>query len=80
MDSIRYGHPCTCVPFQFFSQVVEQYGSEVADDILKRPRSNMELGAMHSDPSLGQPPQHAPLMPFHVKHDSVNRGTLDSGR
>jgi hypothetical protein len=60
------------------SQLAEQYGSEVADDILKCSRSNMELGALHSEPFLGQPPQHAPLMPFHVKHDLVDRGTLDS--
>lgn len=62
------------------SQLAEQYGSEVADDILKRSRSNMQLSAMPSAPPRGQPPQHAPLSPFHAKYDSVNRGPPDTAK
>ncbi|KIM40810.1 hypothetical protein M413DRAFT_168446 [Hebeloma cylindrosporum] len=64
----------------YASQLAEQYGSEVADDVLKRSRSNLQLGANNSAPSHGQPPHHAPLSPFHVKYDSLHRGPPDSAR
>lgn len=64
----------------YASQLAEQYGSEVADDILKRSRSNLQLGAKQSVPPREQSPQHAPLSPFHAKYDSVSRGAPDSAR
>jgi len=52
------------------SQLAEQYGSEIAERVLKRSRSDLQLGAgMPSGPT-----QHS-ASPFHAKYESLsNRG------
>ncbi|KIM42509.1 hypothetical protein M413DRAFT_444246 [Hebeloma cylindrosporum] len=56
----------------YASQLAEQYGSEVADHVLKRSRSDLQLGdASQSGPIQ----QHPPKSPFHAKYESIaNRG------
>jgi len=61
----------------------EQYGSDVADEILKKSRQAVAAGTAGADAgdstvSLntpigmgGQGPTHSPLGPYHAKYDSL---------
>ncbi|KAJ3501841.1 hypothetical protein NLJ89_g9159 [Agrocybe chaxingu] len=60
----------------YANQLADQYGQDVATEILKRSRSNLQQ--LDSMPTVGytsaraqNPPQHMPLSPFHAKYDSV---------
>ncbi|KAF9055578.1 hypothetical protein BJ165DRAFT_1521583 [Panaeolus papilionaceus] len=74
----------------YANQLAEQYGSDVAQEILKRSQSNLQLsdsGASYggSTPALGtfnqgggggagNKPTHAPMAPFHAKYTSIGKG------
>ncbi|KAF8167109.1 tetraspanin Tsp2 family [Crassisporium funariophilum] len=55
----------------YANQLAEQYGTEIASDVLKRSQSNMSsVQTLIHDGS----PQHAPLSPFHAKYESLSHG------
>lgn len=66
------GHCVPFLPSSLSSQLAEQYGSEIADQVLKRSQSDLQLAA--AAPS-GPPAKHRAKSPFHAKYESIsNRG------
>ncbi|KAF9558886.1 hypothetical protein CPC08DRAFT_536637 [Agrocybe pediades] len=65
----------------YANQLAEQYGTEVADEILRKSRTAVAVGVAgatvggDSTASLNTPtyggPTHDPLSPYHVKYDSL---------
>ncbi|KAF8185668.1 hypothetical protein BJ912DRAFT_1060498 [Pholiota molesta] len=58
----------------YANQLAEQYGQEVAADILKRSQLNLNAGAAGagSNPYRNAGQTHAPMSPFHAKYDSLS--------
>ena len=56
----------------YASQLAEQYGHDVAHEILKRSQSNLNLSSP-SNSSSPLPPSHSPLSPFHTRYTSIGR-------
>ncbi|KAF8148293.1 tetraspanin Tsp2 family [Crassisporium funariophilum] len=56
----------------YANQLAEQYGADVASEVLKRSQTNLQLSGMHT-PS-NDTTQHVPLSPFQARYDSVGRG------
>jgi hypothetical protein len=69
----------TVIMENYANQLADQYGADIADDILRRTRTNMPND---STPALGYDnanQTHAPMSPFHAKYNSIGSRTPDAG-
>jgi len=57
------------------SQLAEQYGEDVASDVLARSRSNLQLDALPAEPYASGAQANSSLNTFSTKHDSFRRAT-----
>jgi len=55
----------------YASQLAEQYGEEVATDVIARSRSNLQVDTLSADPYASNTQLNS--SPFSTKHDSVRR-------
>jgi hypothetical protein len=57
------------------SQLAEQYGEDVASDVLARSRSNLQLDVVPAEPYASGHQANSSLNTFSTKHDSYRRAT-----
>jgi len=59
----------------YASQLAEQYGEDVASDVLARSRSNLQIDALPAEPYASGAQANSSLNTFSTKQDSFRRAT-----
>jgi len=57
------------------SQLAEQYGEDVASDVLARSRSNLQIDALPAEPYASGAQANSSFNTFSTKQDSFRRAT-----